>query len=156
MSFQEVMRGKEPIEAVTFSLIEAKKRESEDLDQLIQNFIANGGKITDCDSGKVALDFSTMPALINEFSGKLDIDRAEKLAKKSRKKEEVETDLARFDTSKVRTRNRSPYGQNIKKTSSGRYQVSIANFHDTFDTEELAKAARDHRRKVMGLPPAEY
>lgn len=156
MSFQEVMRGREPIEAVTFSLIESKKLESNELEKLTQEFLAGGGKITDCDSGKVALDFSVVPALINEFSGKLDIDRAEKLAKKSRKKEDIENDLARFDTSKVRNRNRSPHGQNIKKTPSGKYQVSIANFHDTFDTEELAKAARDHRRKVMGLKPAEY
>ena len=134
---------------------DAEKRQAE-IDELKAEFFAKGGKIQTADHGEVALDFSKMPALINEFTGKVDIERAERIISKSKKKGEIEQDLARFSTSKIRAKNKSPHGQNIKKTTSGKFQVSIANFHETFATEELAKAARDHKRQVMGMPPAEY
>ena len=133
---------------------DAEKRQAE-IDELKAEFFARGGKIQTAEHGEVKLDFSKMPALINEFTGKVDIERAERIINR-KKKGEIEQDLARFNMSKIRAKNKSPHGQNIKKTTSGKFQVSIANFHETFETEELAKAARDHRRNVMGMPPAEY
>jgi len=134
---------------------DAEKRQAE-IDELKAEFFARGGKIQTAEHGEVKLDFSKMPALINEFTGKVDIERAERIISKSKKKSEIEQDLSRFNTSKNRAPSKSIYGQNIKKTSSGKFQVSIANFHTTFDTVEKAKEARDHRRNVMGMPPAEY
>lgn len=133
---------------------DAEKRQAE-IDELKAEFFANGGKIQTAEHGEVKLDFSMMPALINEFTGKVDIERAERIVNR-KKKGEIEQDLARFNTSKLRSKTKSPHGQNIKKTTSGKFQVSIANFHETFETEELARAARDHRRNVLGMPPAEY
>lgn len=155
MSFQEVMRGKEPIEAVTFSLIEAKKLESNELEKLTQEFLAGGGKITDCDSGKSTHDFSTMPALINEFSGKLDVDRVAKVINQKKKKS-YSTEGEHFYAGENRTRNKSPYGQNIVKTKYNRYMANVGNQHKTFLTNEEARWWRDDKRKLLGLPPAEY
>lgn len=133
---------------------DAEKRQAE-IDELKAEFFANGGKIQTAGHGEVKLDFSRMPALINEFTGKVDIERATKLTNQKRKKT-PEGNLDHFYFGENRTKNRSPHGQNIKKTTSGKFQVSIANFHETFETEELARAARDHRRNVLGMPPAEY
>lgn len=152
MSLHEVMKGKEPIEAVTFSLIGAKKRESAELEREVQAFLAAGGKIQTANNGEVALDFSTMPALINEFSGKLDVDRVAKVISKKKKPEGVD----HFYAGENRTKKKSAYGQNIKITKSGRYQVSICNMHRAFDTQEEAVTWRNRQREILGLQPAEY
>ena len=155
MSFEEVRRGAEPIHAITFSQLGKKIAEDEALKAEIAAWVESGGNIKTAGHGEVALDFAAMPALINEFSGKIDRDRIAKVSNQKTKKD-IETELATFNTSKVRAKNKSPWGQNIKKTSSGKLQVSIANFHGTFDTNPEAREARDYRRKVMGMPPAEY
>ena len=152
MSLHEVIKGREPIEAVTFTQIGAKKRESAELEREVQAFLAAGGKIQTANNGEVALDFSTMPALINEFSGKLDVDRVAKVISKKKKPEGVD----HFYSGENRTKKKSAYGQNITKTKYGKYIAVVAHQNKTFATPESAREWRDRQREIHGFPPAEY
>jgi hypothetical protein len=154
MSLHEVM-NKQPAEIATFSQSRLKKIESYLIARKTRRFIADGGKITDCDSGKSTRDFSTMPALINEFSGKLDVDRVAKVINQKKKKS-YSTEGEHFYAGENRTRTKSKYGQNIVKTKYDRYTANVGNQHKTFLTNEEAVTWRDDKRKLLGLPPAEY
>ena len=133
---------------------DAEKRPAQ-ISQLNAVFFANGGKIQTAEHGEVALDFSRMPALINEFTGKVDIERATKLTNQKRKKT-PEGNLDHFYLGENRTKKRSIYGQNIVKTKYGKFIATVCHQNKTFDTPELAVEWRDRQRLANNLPPAEY
>lgn len=58
MSIQETMRGKEPVEAVTFSRSRIKRIERYLLERKIRVFLAKGGKITGADDGEIKTNFN--------------------------------------------------------------------------------------------------
>lgn len=134
---------------------DAEKRQAE-IDELKAEFFAKGGKIQTAEHGEVALDFSKMPALINEFTGKVDIERATKLTNQKRKVKTPEGSLDHFYAGENRTKKRSIYGQNIVKTKYGKFIATVCHQNKTFDTPELAVEWRDRQRLANNLPPAEY
>lgn len=148
MSLHEVMKGREPIEAVTFSLIEANKLKSAEIEAQTQEFLAKGGKVTTLSINQAAIDTKEMALLVNEFDG-YDIDRSKKIASQKKK-----FDIDHFGEN--RAKQRSPYGQNITKTKYGKYIAVVAQQNKTFATPEEAREWRDRQREIHGFPPAEY
>lgn len=156
MSFQEVMRGKEPIEAVTFSMIEAKKLESEKLEKEVQAFLASGGSIQNLAINQAAIDTAEMALLVNEFGG-YDIDRSKKIANQKKNPDECHQ---QFYAGKNRRKEKCIHGQNIKLRKNG-YYCEIAKFTSPVypKTEEGRQQAlkwRDEMRLKLNMQPAEY
>ena len=65
MSLHEIRMGNEPIEAWTYSIIDAKKAESEELARQTEEFLASGNKISLIPTGITSED-NYVP---NEFNG---------------------------------------------------------------------------------------
>lgn len=156
MSFQEVMRGKEPIEAVTFSLIEINKMKSAEIEAQTQEFLANGGRVTTLSINQAAIDAAEMALLVNEFGG-YDIDRSKKIANQKKNPDECHQE---FYAGKNRRKQRCPHGQNIKLRANG-YYCEIAKFTSPVypKTEEGRQQAlkwRDETRVKLNMQPAEY
>lgn len=156
MSLHEVMKGKEPIEAVTFSLIETKKREAAALERKVQEFLAGGGKIQNLDINQAAIDTAEMALLVNEFGG-YDLTRSKKIANQKKHTEDMHQD---FYAGKNRRKERCIHGQNIKLRKNG-YYCEIAKFTSPVypPTEEgraQAIAWRDQMRVKLNMTPAEY
>lgn len=156
MSLQEVMRGREPIEAVTFSLIESKKRESAELEREIQAFLDGGGKIQNLDINQAAIDATEMALLVNEFGG-YDIDRSKKVASQ---KKNLEKGHEQFYAGNNRRKDKCEHGQNIKMRKNG-YYCEIAKFTSpvyplTDEGKQQAIKWRDETRVKLNMKPAEY
>lgn len=156
MSFQEVMRGKEPIEAVTFSLIEINKMKSAEIEAQTQEFLAKGGKVTPLAINQVAIDTAEMALLVSEFGG-YDMTRSKKIANQNKGADECQQE---FYAGKNRRKEKCPHGQNIKLRKSG-YYCEIAKFTSPMypKTEEGRQQAikwRDETRLKLNMQPAEY
>lgn len=156
MSLHEVRMGREPIEAVTFSLLAKKKAEAERLEKEIQDFLVNGGKIQNLDIKQAAIDTAEMALLVNEFGG-YDISRSKKIANQKKSTEDMHQ---QFYGGKNRRKERCIHGQNIKLRKNG-YYCEIAKFTSPVypPTEEGRKQAivwRDQMRVKLNMTPAEY
>lgn len=82
MSFQEVMRGSETIEAKTYSILETKKLESAALEREYQEFIASGGKPKQIPIGIIAASNYTP----SEFGAGNAAEQRDRVRENSRKK----------------------------------------------------------------------
>jgi hypothetical protein len=82
MSLHEIRLGKEPIEAITFSLIEKNKAKSDELNNQVDEFIANGGKVKEIPVGVIA----ATKYIANEFSGENAAEQFDKVREVARKK----------------------------------------------------------------------
>lgn len=85
MSLHEIMKGREPIEAVTFSILETKKLESKQLEIEIEAYLASGKRISEIPTG-ITSEHHYIP---NEFNGQNNLsvfnESREISAKKCRK-----------------------------------------------------------------------
>lgn len=157
MSLSEVMRGKEPIEAITFSLLEVKKKEAAELEELTRQFLEQGGKITQLRINQAAIDTAKMQLVIDEITGQIDFDRSKKIANQKKCADECQQE---FYAGRNRSKDRSEHGQNIKLRKGG-YCCEISKFVSPVypPTEEGRQQAikwRDETRLKLKMQPAEY
>lgn len=82
MSLHEAMKGQEPIHAVTYSILETKKLESDWLNEQVKNFVSSGGKIKQIPVGVVAAS----NYIASEFGSHNAADQFDRVRENSRKK----------------------------------------------------------------------
>lgn len=58
MSLHEVIKGREPIEAATYSILESNKIRAAEIEAQTQEYLAKGGKITGADDGEIKTNFN--------------------------------------------------------------------------------------------------
>jgi hypothetical protein len=85
MSLHEIMKGAEPIHAMTYSILETKKLESKQIESQIEEYLAKGNKISEIPTG-ITSEHHYTP---NEFNGQNNIksfdSKREVSARKCRK-----------------------------------------------------------------------
>lgn len=138
MSLHEIRMGKEPIEAVTFSLLESKKRESDKLQKQVDEFLSKGRRISSIPIG-ITSEHHYIP---NEFNGTNNAaafdDAREVSARKCRK--------ATMNSKLCPTTFESVYESDINRE---KFVVIIGKYiSKQFDNLIQAVNHRDFRRKM--------
>jgi len=82
MSLHEIMKGPEPIHAMTYSILETKKMESKAIEDKIEKYLSNGGSVKQIPVGVVAAS----NYIASEFGSHNAADQFDRVRNNSRKK----------------------------------------------------------------------
>ena len=137
MSLHEIMKGQEPVHAVTYSILETKKLESKALDDEIEKYLSSGGSVKQIPVGVVAAS----NYIASEFGAHNAAAQFDRVRENSRKKCQKASMNSKF----YPTNQDSVYHSDANKD---KFVVIIGKYiSKQFDYIHLAVSHRDFRRK---------